>query len=82
MTSVKKKQLKNKNLKIVIRLHGSDLYENIKSNYAPLRESIFSAVDLIVPISENGKNYLNQKFIKFDLFNMSLFFLKKNNFIY
>jgi len=60
-----KKQLKNKNLKIVIRLHGSDLYENIKSNYAPLRESIFSAVDLIVPISENGKNYLNQKYPAF-----------------
>lgn len=60
-----KKQIKNKNLKIVIRLHGSDLYENIKSNYAPLREQIFSVVDLIVPISENGKNYLNQKYPAF-----------------
>ncbi|MEO6302350.1 MAG: glycosyltransferase, partial [Bacteroidia bacterium] len=60
-----KRKIKNKNLKIVLRLHGSDLYENVKANYAPLREDIFSAVDLIVPISENGKSYLAEKYPDF-----------------
>ena len=55
-------KIKNKNVKIVLRLHGSDLYENVKANYAPLREKIFSSVDLIIPVSENGKNYLADKY--------------------
>ncbi len=57
-----RKKIKNKNLKIVLRLHGSDLYEHVKANYAPLRRDIFSAADLIVPISENGKNYITEKY--------------------
>ena len=60
-----KKEIKNKDLKIIIRLHGSDLYENLKHNYAPLRSAIFSAVDTIVPISEHGYNYIFNKYPKF-----------------
>lgn len=60
-----KKEIKNKDLKIIIRLHGSDLYENLKHNYAPLRSAIFSAVDSIVPISEHGYNYIFNKYPKF-----------------
>jgi len=57
-----KKHTRAKNLKIVIRLHGSDLYENLKGNYAPLRKLIFEQTDLIVTISENGKEYLFQRY--------------------
>jgi glycosyltransferase involved in cell wall biosynthesis len=57
-----KKHTRAQNLKIVIRLHGSDLYENLKWNYAPLRKLIFEHADLIVPISENGKEYLLERY--------------------
>lgn len=60
-----KQKIKNKNFKIVLRLHGSDLYENLKNNYAPIRKQIFSSVDLIIPVSENGKNYLLEKYPDF-----------------
>ncbi len=53
------------NLKLIIRLHGSDLYENFKSNYSPLRNLIFSKVDLITTISNTGKNYLSTKYPQF-----------------
>ena len=72
-----KKEIKNKDLKIIIRLHGSDLYENIKYNYAPLRSAIFSAVDYIIPISEHGKNYIFNKYPQFSskvfLFRLGVF---------
>lgn len=57
--------LKNKNTKIVVRLHGSDLYENLKGNYAPLRAQIFANSDLLVPISEHGYKFLNQRYAAF-----------------
>lgn len=50
------------NARIVIRLHGSDLYEHMKNNYAPLRELIFSKADQIFTVSENGQKYLQQKY--------------------
>ncbi len=60
-----KKKIKNKNLKIVLRLHGSDLYEHVKNDYAPLRKQLFSDVDIIATVSENGKNYLAEKYPEF-----------------
>ncbi|MES2680198.1 MAG: glycosyltransferase [Bacteroidota bacterium] len=60
-----KKDLKNKNVKIVIRLHRTDLYENLKAGYAPLRNQIFSLADVIVPISNDGRNYLEKKYPAF-----------------
>lgn len=57
-----KEKLKNKKIKIVIRLHRTDLYEYLKNDYAPLRRYIFSIVDLIIPISKDGENYLIAKY--------------------
>jgi colanic acid/amylovoran biosynthesis glycosyltransferase len=60
-----KKKLAHKNIRIVIRLHGTDLYEFLKAGYSPIRNDIFRAADLIVPISENGKLYLENKYPEF-----------------
>lgn len=57
-----KRRLKNKQVKIIIRLHRTDLYENLKNNYAPLRKQIFALSDLLVPVSEDGESYLLQKY--------------------
>lgn len=57
-----KKDTKNKNVKIIIRLHGSDLYEGVKNNYAPLRNYILKDADHVITVSENGKNYLQSKY--------------------
>lgn len=50
------------NLKIIIRFHGSDLYEHFKSNYSPLRKEIFKHAQLLCTVSELGKSYLIQKY--------------------
>jgi colanic acid/amylovoran biosynthesis glycosyltransferase len=57
-----KEKLTNKEIKIVIRLHRTDLYEYLKNDYAPLRRYIFSLADVIVPISKDGENYLSAKY--------------------
>lgn len=57
-----KKKIKNRNLRIVVRLHGSDLYESLKGDYAPLRNEIFSAADRLFTVSEFGKKYLDQRY--------------------
>lgn len=56
------KHLKGKGWRIVVRLHGSDLYEDVKAGYAPLREKIFNSAHLIVTVSENGATYLKNKY--------------------
>ncbi len=48
--------------KSVVRFHGSDLYEAAKSGYIPFREQTFKAIDTACPISENGANYLREKY--------------------
>ena len=55
-------KLKHKNVKVILRLHGSDLYEYLKADYAPLRNQIFAKADSIIPISEYGKDYLSKKY--------------------
>ncbi|MEO8760473.1 MAG: glycosyltransferase [Bacteroidia bacterium] len=50
------------NHKIVMRLHNSDLYEYIKDDYAPLREDIFEISQSICTVSQNGKNYLSNRY--------------------
>jgi colanic acid/amylovoran biosynthesis glycosyltransferase len=47
---------------IVLRLHGSDLYEWVKCDYAPLRQKIFAAADVILAVSANGQKYLSDKY--------------------
>jgi colanic acid/amylovoran biosynthesis glycosyltransferase len=54
------------NPKIVIRFHNSDLYEGIKSGYAPLRNKIFARANSLVTISEHGKNYLVSRYPRFE----------------
>lgn len=49
-------------VKIVMRMHGSDVYEHLKGDYAPLRDKIFENTDQIFPVSENGKDYLLNKY--------------------
>ncbi|MCC6370124.1 MAG: glycosyltransferase [Bacteroidia bacterium] len=59
------KKLPNQKLKVVLRLHGSDLYEHLKGNHAPLRSKIFELASEIYTVSENGKNYLTNKYPSF-----------------
>jgi len=54
--------LKNIKAKKIIRLHGTDLYENLHNNYFPLRKEQLKNADLILLISDNGKNYINKKY--------------------
>jgi colanic acid/amylovoran biosynthesis glycosyltransferase len=58
-------EIKRKDLKIIIRLHRTDLYENLKGNYSPLRTLIFSQASLILPVSEDGEKFLVSKYPQF-----------------
>ncbi|MBK8801153.1 MAG: glycosyltransferase [Fibrobacteres bacterium] len=49
--------------RIVVRFHGSDLYENV-TGYLPLREQIFAKADLCLFVSENGMEYARSKWPK------------------
>lgn len=52
-----------KNSKVVTRCHGFDLYEyRNKFDYIPLRKYITFNVDEIYTISNDGKEYLSQKY--------------------
>jgi colanic acid/amylovoran biosynthesis glycosyltransferase len=57
-----KKRIRNPRLKIVVRHHGSDLYENTKGNYAPLRKKIFQSANLLFTVSEFGSTYLKNRY--------------------
>jgi colanic acid/amylovoran biosynthesis glycosyltransferase len=48
--------------RIVTRFHGSDLYEELKDNYAPVRKQVLKFSDLLVPVSEYGKHYMEKKY--------------------
>lgn len=56
-----KKKLKNCN--IISRAHGFDLYEERRNTkYIPLREFLINSVDYVLPISNHGKNYINNSY--------------------
>ena len=55
-----KKRLKNSPA-FVVRFHGSDIYEEAKG-YLPFREMLYRAIDYAVPISENGKRYIEKNY--------------------
>jgi colanic acid/amylovoran biosynthesis glycosyltransferase len=57
-----KNDLGAKKYKVVLRLHGSDVYESIKADYAPLRPLIFEMANSIYTVSQNGKDYLTQRY--------------------
>lgn len=48
------------NIKCVSRAHAFDIYEN--KRYLPEREYILSGLDGIYPCSDNGTNYLQEKY--------------------
>lgn len=52
-------------VKIVMRLHGSDLYEHLRADYAPLREKIFANVSAIFTVSQTGCDYLKRRYPSF-----------------
>lgn len=48
-------------IKKTMRLHRFDLYEE-ESSFLPLRASLFTQLDNIVPISEDGRQYLADRY--------------------
>ncbi|HOU95680.1 MAG TPA: glycosyltransferase [Bacteroidales bacterium] len=48
--------------KKAVRFHGSDLYEHTNNNYIPWRKKQLERTDLIVTVSETGKNYMMEKY--------------------
>lgn len=60
-----KKKL-NLNSKIVCRAHRFDLYEEKRpTEYIPMREILLSSLDKVYPCSNDGSNYLKNKFINY-----------------
>ena len=56
-------KIKNKDYKIVSRMHGYDLYfERHQPPYLPFRHLIFEQLDTLFFISEQGKQYIEKKF--------------------
>lgn len=48
--------------KKIMRVHGGDLYEYLYNNYYPFREEQLKNLDFIVPISMDGKIFLEKKY--------------------
>lgn len=46
----------------VSRFHGTDLYEEARGGYKPFRKWLFKALDVAMPISEDGKRYLQERY--------------------
>ena len=60
-----KKHLGN-NIPVIARAHGSDLYENVRHNqYLPLRRVLLENLTAIYPCSQNGSDYLKNKYPEF-----------------
>ncbi len=48
--------------KVVVRLHGYDLYEYRSFNYIPFRKQLLNLKITVLPVSDSGTNYLNLKY--------------------
>lgn len=59
-------QIKNPNIKVIIRFHRTDLYEYVNHNYSPIRNEIFNIASKLVAISEDGFKYLYTKYPDFN----------------
>ena len=46
----------------VSRFHGTDLYEEACGGYKPFRKWLYNDLDVAVPICENGKRYLMERY--------------------
>ena len=47
---------------VIVRFHGSDLYETAKGGYIPYRASLLQHLDYALFISGNGEKYLKEKY--------------------
>lgn len=57
---------KNIKVKVVSRAHRFDIYvENNRYKFLPRREELLSKLDTIYACSENGENYLKEKYFQF-----------------
>lgn len=57
---------KNIKVKVVSRAHRFDIYvENNRYKFLPRREELLSKLDTIYACSENGENYLKEKYFRF-----------------
>jgi len=54
--------IRNKVKNIFCRVHNSDLYKEAGTGYLPYQRQVISKVDVMLPCSENGKNYLQSNF--------------------
>ena len=54
-----KKKIKGK---VVVRFHGFDLYEYRNNNYIPFRTQLLKSIDKALVISNNGAQYLGNKY--------------------
>ena len=51
------------NARFITRAHGYDLYEERHpNNYIPFRKLVFDAADAIYSISQDGKNYIHERY--------------------
>lgn len=54
---------KNRNIKVVTRMHGYDLYENLYSNnYMPYKRQFIDKYDEVLVLSDSAKKYLIKNF--------------------
>jgi glycosyltransferase involved in cell wall biosynthesis len=47
---------------MVVRFHGSDVFEEVKGGYIPCRESLLKSLNVAVFISQKGENYVHDKY--------------------
>jgi len=47
---------------IAVRVHNSDLYKEVDGGYLPYQSTILQSADLILPCSNDGRNYLLSNF--------------------
>lgn len=61
-----KRQIHNDSLKIISRAHGYDLYDyRNASGYIPFRQIVMNGIDKVFPCSNDGKDYLQERFPDF-----------------
>ncbi|MBR5378661.1 MAG: glycosyltransferase [Bacteroidales bacterium] len=48
--------------KCISRFHGTDIYEEACGGYKPFRRWLYNELDVVIPISENGKRYLQDRY--------------------
>jgi colanic acid/amylovoran biosynthesis glycosyltransferase len=65
--------------KVIVRFHGFDLYAERRNFYLPFRTDMLKSIDFAIPISEDGKAYLQNRYpnlnLKFKVFRLGV---KKN----